>query len=243
MNSYTANRVATLLGVSRRRLVAASERASIGSITGHQRLFTEKDISLLRSRLGTAPVVASLTRNEVMVLAELSRRPFGLVSSRAVARACGLSPATATKAIHGLLTIGLVVERDEVVPLGHARRVRSLHANVHHPQWGALLPMLRQVVHPAMPGPSPSHRLPAHLRHAFWNVDEDTLTRVTPATDGSFIAVRALTTGDVNLLAYAAATVPASAWTRAGLARGLTDEQRALASSLAGNSPDVDHPA
>ena len=122
-----------------------------------------------------------------------------------------------------------------MVPLGHARRVRSLHANVRHPQWGALLPMLRQVVHPAMPGPSPSHRLPAHLRHAFWNVDEDTLTRVTPATDGSFIAVRALTTGDVNLLAYAAATVPASAWTRAGLARGLTDEQRALASSLAGS--------
>lgn len=127
LNSYTPNQAAALLGVSRRRIVAASERSGIGSMTGRRRLLTDADVSLLREQLGTAPIVESLSRNEVVVLAELSRRPFGLISSRAVARACGLSPATAAKAIRGLVSVGLVVERDEVVPLGRARQVRTLH--------------------------------------------------------------------------------------------------------------------
>ena len=93
--------------------------------------------------------------------------------------------------------------------------------------------MLRQVVNPAMPAPSPSEHVPRHVRHAFWNVDDDTLATVTPVTNGSFIAARALTTGDANLLAYAAATVSSAAWTLAGLGRGLTNGQRALANSLA----------
>ena len=89
------------------------------------------------------------------------------------------------------------------------------------------------MVNPAMPGPSPSEHVPAHVRHAFGNVHDDTLASVTPATDGSLIAVRVLTTGDVNLLAYAAATVAGAAWTRASRARRLSDEQRAMASTLA----------
>lgn len=237
MNTYTPSVVAALLGVSRRRIVAASERSGIGTMKGRRRLFTDTDVSLLREELGSAPVIESLSRSELVALAELSRRPCGLVSARAVARACGLSPATAAKAVHRLVAVGLVVERDEVVALGRARRVRSLHANVRHPQWGSLLPVLRQVVNPVMPVPSPSERVPAHVRHAFWNVDDDVLAGVTPATDGPFIAARALTTGDLDLLAFAAATVPRAAWTQAGRARGLTSEQRTLAHNLAGPRP------
>ena len=237
MNTYSPNDVAVLLGVSRRRVMAAADRGGIGTSAARRRVFTDEDVTLLREQLGSAPVVASLSRSEVAVLAELSRRPCGLVSARAVARACCLSTATAAKAVHSLVAAGLVVEREQVVALGRARRVRSLHANVRHPQWGDLLPVLRHAVPPARPGPSPSERVPAHLWHAFWNVDDDALSRVTAAADGQFIATRALTTGDLDLLAYAAATVAPASWKRAGQARGLTGEQRALASSLAGARP------
>jgi DNA-binding MarR family transcriptional regulator len=238
MNTYSSNGVAVTLGVSRRRVMAAADRGSIGTWNGRRRVFTEEDVTLLREQLGSAPVVASLSRGEVAVLAELSRRPCGLVSARAVARACGLSPATAAKAVRSLVAEGLVVESESVVALGRARRVRSLHANVRHPDWGSLLPLLRHAVPAARPGPSPVEPVPAHVRHAFWNVGDDTLSRVTPVTDGPFIATRALTTGDPDLLAYAAATVDPASWRRASRARGLADEQRALAASLAGARTD-----
>lgn len=233
MDRHTPSEVARRLGVSRRRVTSAAARDGIGVVTGNRRLFTDSDVSRLRDRLGRSPMVPSLSRSEVVVLAELSRRPRGLVSARAVARACGVSPTTAVKAIHSLVAAGLVMERDEVVALGRARRVRSLHANVRHPEWGALLPVLRQVSMPETSRASASAPIPAHLRHVFWNVDDVTLAGITPGEDGPFIASRALTTGDPDLLAFAVATVPRSAWTSAGRLRGLTDEQRAFASNLA----------
>lgn len=234
MNTCSPNGVAGLLGVSRRRVVATADRVGIGTVIGSRRVFTDADVTVLREHLGSSPTVSSLSRSEVAVLAELSRRPCGLVSARAVARACGLSPATAAKAVRSLVAAGLVVEREGVVALGRARRVRSLHVNVRHPGWSALLPALRSSAPPARPGPSRSQPVPAHVRHAFWNVDDDSLSRVTPDTDGPLIATRALTTGDPDLLAYAAATVDPASWKRAGRARGLADDQRALAASLAG---------
>ena len=237
MDRYTPSQVARRLGVSRRRLTSAAARDGIGVVTNGRRLFVDSDVSRLRDRLGTSPMGTSLSRSEAVVLAELSRRPRGLVSARAVARACGLSPTTAAKAIRSLVAAGLVIERDAVIALGRARRVRSLHPNVRHPQWSALLPLLRQVSAPATSQLSASVPIPAHVRHAFWNVDDVTLAGITPAEDGPFIASRALATEDPDLLAFAVATVPRSAWTSAGRSRGLTDEQRAFASNLAREDP------
>jgi hypothetical protein len=97
------------------------------------------------------------------------------------------------------------------------------------------LPALRSVVPPTSTHPGPSARapLPAHVRHAFWNVDDATLARLTPAQDGPYIAARALTTGDPDLIAYATATLTSEAWARAARTRGLTAGQRALAHNLA----------
>ena len=52
--------------------------------------------------------------------------------------------------------------------------------------------MLRQVVNPAMPAPSPSEHVPRHVRHAFWNVDDDTLATVTGLGRGLTHGQRAL---------------------------------------------------
>lgn len=222
-----------MLGVSRRRVTAAADRLGVGTVKGTRRLFTEDDVTALREALGATLDIPSLSRAESLVLAELSRRPRGLVSARAVARACGLSPTTAAKAIRSLISIGLVVEREETVALGRATVVRSLHVNVRHPQWGQLLPALRGITPPNRPAPSPAAPLPAYVRHAFWNVDGATLRRLTPRVDGAFIAARALTTDDPQLLAYATATVSAAAWKQAATTRGLNDEQRAFARNLA----------
>lgn len=240
MNTYSVTGAAALLGTSRRRVLSAADTHRIGTLTGGRRTFTDTDIDALRTRLGHVTDIPTLTRSETLVLAELARRPRGLNSARAVARATDLAPATAAKAVRSLLAAHLIVERDEVVPLGRAVRVRSLHANPRHPQWGHLLPALRDVS-PPNPDPDTSgdaanDPIPAHLRHAFWNVDDATLARLTPAQDGPFIAARALTTGDPDLIAYATATLPASAWARAERTRGLAPDQRAMAHNLATTS-------
>ncbi|MBK5248655.1 MAG: MarR family transcriptional regulator [Actinomycetales bacterium] len=121
--------------------------------------------------------VDGLTRSEALVLAELARRPRGLASRREVARACSISPATASKAIGGLIASGLVTETPTVLPLGIATTVRLLRANAAHPRWTGLLPQLRVIV-PAAQGPA-DDRLPARLRHAFWNVPPATYRTLT----------------------------------------------------------------
>ncbi|MDQ1246064.1 MAG: hypothetical protein QG597_431 [Actinomycetota bacterium] len=237
MDSQTPSQVAAMLGVSRRRVAVAADRMGVGATNGKRRLFNEAEVDALRGELGCSTDIASLSRSESLVLAELSRRPLGLLSVRAVARACSLSPTTAAKAVRALISGGLVVEREETLALGSATVVRSLHANVRHPQWGNLLSALRSITGPNRAAPSPESPLPAHLRHAFWNVDNATLRRITPEADGAFLATRALTTDDPQLLAYATATVPASAWRKASQARGLTDEQRVYARNLATKCP------
>lgn len=163
------------------------------------------------------------------MLAALARRPRGLVSARAVARACGIAPSTAARAVRSLVAIGLVIQRDQVVTLDRSRRVRLITVNVRHPRWGALLPTLTATALPTVAGPSATDPMPRSLQHAFWNVSDTTYATLTPATDGSFIATRALTTLDPNLLAYAAATVAPSDWDRATRTRGLSPTDREFA--------------
>jgi len=232
MNTYSPNVVANTLGVSRRRVVAAAGRARLGTTAGSRLTFSEGDVDVLRTLLGCSSSATGLSRSESLVLAELARRPRGLNSARAVARACGMSAATASKAVKSLVASGLVVAKDEVRPLGRATRVRVLYANTRHPHWSALLTSLRAVAAPRVDQPKPTDPVPRDVAHAFWNVSPQVFACLTPARDGAFIASRALTTADPELLAYAAAVVTPEQWRRASAVRGLSDRDRALASNL-----------
>ena len=175
--------------------------------------------------------VDGLTRSEAVVLAELARRPRGLASRREVARACSISPTTASKAIGGLIASGLVTETPTVLPLGIATTVDLLRANAAHPRWSALLPQLRKVI-PAAQGRT-TDRLPARLRHAFWNVPPTTYRALTATKDGAFIAARALSTMDLELLGWAAVSLPADAWRIAARGRGLSKPAQRMALNFA----------
>lgn len=235
MNSCSPEDVATQLGTSRRRVTRAARVVGVGDVQGRRVRFSEEDVETLARRLGVSPPVPGLSRTESRVLAELSRRPNGLVSARAVARACSLAPAAASGAVQAIVERGLVRETKKTVALGRAREVTMLTANVEHPQWDMLLERLRHVRSPTPQDPD-GRGLPAHLRHAFWNVDGDTYGDLDLRADGPFIASRAITTGDPALMAFAASRLDPAAWQPVVDLRGLTSEQRQTARNLAGSS-------
>ncbi|NUT36969.1 MAG: MarR family transcriptional regulator, partial [Hamadaea sp.] len=107
-------------------------------------VFAAADEEALEAELGVA-AGCPLPRSQMRVLAELSLRPRGLASARAVAQACGLAPATASAAVKSLQDEGFIVVRDG-----------ALHADVLHPRWVELRPLLREVrapvKEPADPG-------------------------------------------------------------------------------------------
>jgi len=129
----TPEQVARRLGTSRRRVVSAARRLGVGRAASGGWLFSAGDEAALRAELGV-DAGGPLPRSQMRVLAELSLRPRGLVSARAVAEACGLAPATASAAVKALLADGFIVVRDG-----------ALHADVLHPRWLELRPLLREV--------------------------------------------------------------------------------------------------
>lgn len=132
----TAEQVARRLGTSRRRIVSAAARLNIGRVVAGHWSFSPADQEKLAEELGV-DAGGPLPRSQMRVLAELSLRPHGLVSARAVAVACGLAPATASAAVKALSEAGFIVVR-------HG----ALHVDVLHPRWLELRPMLRQIRQP-----------------------------------------------------------------------------------------------
>lgn len=236
MNTYTSEQVAARLGTSRKRVHAAAKTLGlVGDGRGARVRFTGEQANRLAEVLGATPPVEGLTRTESLVLAVLSRRPMGLVSHRAVARACSLSPATAVKAVGSLQAKGLVTVEREVRALGRAQEVTVIRANNLHPDWSRRLGQL-QHVHPPVSQDDGAAELPAYLRHAFWNVDDATYKSLDIHKNGAYIADRALTTNDPNLLAFAAAHLDADAWKGAARARGRSVRGKRLADNLARNA-------
>ena len=138
---------------------------------------------------------------------------------------------TAARSVRILRVSDLIIERKEVRALGRARRIRVLFANTDHPDWHVIQEQLNGV-QVALSSPDPRAPLPPHLRHAFWNVDDSIYAELTPATHGSYIASRALSTGDPELIEYATSTVAPADWRISARMRGLTVEQRALAKRM-----------
>lgn len=186
---------------------------------------------MLERHLGKIPRLEGLSREAVLVLAALARRPLGLRSARAVARAAGISPTAASQTLKRLQREGLVERQKRRVVLGRVVDVEVWQVNVAHRRWQRLSPALVGVVLPdRRVAESRDRKVPGWLRHLFWNVDVD---KLDVNRDGAFIAGRVLASADAQAHAWAATTLPSDAFLAAASQRGLDRRRAALARNLA----------
>lgn len=230
MDTISAAALARELGTSVPRITRVARQLSIDARGANGRYsFTSPEADHVRRALGMTPQAEGLSRSEVMVLAALRNAPLGLVSARAVARRSGLSPTAAARALESLCAKELVRRKGEMVAAGRAREMEIWRANLQHPLWRGLDPVLERVKPPERPAPVAT-RVPRRLRHLFWNTAE---SQLDVAHAGSYIARRLLRTMDLQGLAWGAQALGPKDWERAALARGLDPKVRRLARNLA----------
>lgn len=232
--TLSTGEVAAALGTTRSRVhraVAAEVVRPARTSGGHLR-FTADDVGVLERRLGVVPRVSGLSREEVLVLAALMYRPFGLRSARAVARSARISPTTASRALARLMGMGLVGRRLRRVVMGEVVDVEVWEVNRRHRLWGELRSALASVVFAQAPvgGNGEGSTPPVWLRHLFWNAE---VGKLDLERDGAYIAGRVLGSEDVQAHAWGAANLPAAAFRRAASIRGLEPRRVALARNLA----------
>lgn len=230
MDTISGAGLARELGTSVPRITRAVERLGIDARQANGRLaFTPRQAERVCRMLGVTPRVEGLTRPETVVLAALRCAPFGLVSARAVSRRSGLSPTAAARALKSLLAKNLVVRTSEVIAAGRAREAEVWYANLTHPRWPALDPILHRVQRPDRPKPPPG-RVPRRLRHLFWNTAENQLD---VGRAGAYIARRLLQTMDLQGLAWGTKALDPEDWRKGAKARGLDPRIKRLAHNLA----------
>jgi hypothetical protein len=218
------------LGTSVPRVVRAAERLRIPARQPNRRFaFTPSQAEQVRRELGVVVGADGLSRTEIVVLAALRNAPLGLVSIRAVARRGGISPTAGGRALRSLLGKGLVTKTREIVAAGRAREMTAWRANLTHPRWPSLEPILQQVRHPSQRSRR-DEKVPPHLRHLFWNTAPEQLD---VRSAGSYIARRLLRAMDLQGLAWGAKTLSAEDWLGGAKARGLSSGTRRLAHNLA----------
>jgi DNA-binding MarR family transcriptional regulator len=232
MDSISGAEAAARLETSIPRVVRAAERLGLRTASGRLSL-TQAQYEELRDELGTTPRIGGLSPTEVKVLAALRRAPLGLVSARAAASRAGLSPTAASRALRGLERRKLAYRRRAALALGRARETELWHANVLDPRWSQIAEGL-DGVRPAKRRPTPKEadrdRVPARLRHLFWNVDP---AQLDTSRAGAFIARRLLRSDDPEGLAWGVAHLKPSDWREGARARGLDPRVRAMAENLA----------
>jgi DNA-binding Lrp family transcriptional regulator len=229
----SASEAAARLGTSIPRVMRAAERLGMRSAPGRLSL-TRAQYERLRDMLGATPPVEGLSPTQVKVLAALRRAPLGLVSARAVAARADVSPTAASRALRELERRELVYRRTATLALGRAREAELWHANVLHREWSGIAAALDGVRPPRRGRPSPRggnrDRVPARLRHLFWNVDP---AQLDASRAGPFIARRLLRSGDPEGLAWGASHLKPRDWREGARARGLDPRVRAMAQNLA----------
>jgi hypothetical protein len=231
MDTLTTGQAARMLGTSIprvKRALAGSGPVAKGN--GGRAVIPSSTYQQLVQRLGVVPEVPGLSREEVLVLAVMNRRPLGLSSARAAAESGGISPSSASRALEHLRDLGYATQDVEKLVEGRvvARpiwRVRRSGAS-----WQRVAPLIRQVVPPqtkARPEELP-RRVPRRLAHLFWNAD---LGKVQLPRDARYVAGR--------ILAHAAlCRVARCAWpVRCGFATGPFGLQPRLSSPAAGGPP------
>jgi DNA-binding transcriptional ArsR family regulator len=232
MDRLSAAAVARELGTSVPRVKRAIERLGLEVREGrHGRVeLTRSQVESLRRELGVGARFGDLSGTQVQVLTALARAPLGLVSVRAVARRAGVSPTAASRALGRLTDRGLVRRQTEWVSAGRAQRMDVYRAAFDAAEWPQLAPRLTPVRPPARLRPEQDRRVPAHLRHLFWNTAS---SQLDPDHAGGYIAQRLLTARDPAGIAWGIEQLQSDDWEKAAQGRGLDASQRSLARNIA----------
>lgn len=233
MDTLSAADLARELSTSVPRVTRAARRLKIdgGRADGRRYAFSPDAAEHLRKALGSTPAADGLSRSELVALAALRSAPFGLASARAVARRGALSPTTAARALESLARKGLAFRSESMLADGQARWAGVWRANILHPGWPSLAPVLAGI---RRPEPQQARRrdarVPARLRHLFWNT---AASQLDVRRAGPYIARRLLREMDLQGLAWGAQALAPRDWERAAEARGLDPKTRRLGLNLA----------
>ena len=134
--------------------VARAVRSGLvpGERRGNRTLVSHDAVTSLASLWGLAPRHRELTRQELFVLTVLRLRPLGVRSAGAVARAAGVSPATAARALLRLQQAGLVERAALVLPGRRSGGARVWRARIDAGPWQQVEPLRRRVGLPGRAG-------------------------------------------------------------------------------------------
>lgn len=229
----SAREAARRLGTSVPRVKRAVERSGmrVERGPGDRVRLRGSQLERLRRELGRDVPLPGLSKTEARVLAGLAGSPRGLPSVRAAALRAGVSPTAAGRAVNELERKGLLRRERTFISAGRAKEVDLLTANVTAPSWSELAPSLAMIEPPHRGERPKERRVPARLRHLFWNTDP---AQLYVDRAGGYIARRLIQTGDLEGLAWGADALGRADWLQAAKARGLRPEDRALAHNLAG---------
>ena len=198
---------------------------------GKERQLNASQFAALRKRLGCAPPIDGLTREERFVLAALNLHPLGMRSIRAVARSASVSPTTASRAVAHLLAKGLATAGTERVVEGAAVDATVLRVARGSTDWIEIAPAVRTVVLPSRHEQrTPPKAVPQRLWHHFWNAEP---SKVRLPFDSDYVAARLLRSDDPQALSWAASNLDAISIGKVARLRGLDDKRRSMIRHLA----------
>jgi excisionase family DNA binding protein len=235
--TLTSGQVARELGTTVPRVLRAVRDGVVPTLRrGNRFLFDAEAVEQLRRRWGTAPAIPGLTREDVLVLAALGRRPFGLRSARAVARAAGVSPTTAGSSLRRLVDQGYLARRTIRVAEGDVRDVAVWTVRWTGAPWLRVAETVGQAALPAgpvpatRPGQEADGRVPPRLGHLFWNED---LQGLDLDRNAGLVADRILRSEDPEAHAWMLHRLPSDAIVQATRTRNLDPRRVRLGRPLA----------
>lgn len=170
MDTYrTTGQVSRELGVSVPRVLRAVREGVVpAGRRGNRTVLSDQSVESLRTRWGSVPRLDGLTREEVLVLVALSRRPLGLRSARAAALDAGISPTTASRALRRLQGLGYLEQTRQQVPGAASGTDETWRVRVGRPPWSHTAGRLAGARLPTPRGtPAPVTAVPARLLHLF----------------------------------------------------------------------------
>ena len=234
MDTKTTGQVAAELGTTVPRVHRALTRLGIQperTPGGHLKL-NHDDLLQLTDELGRVPKIDGLRREQVLVLAALARRPIGLISARAAARAAGVSPTAASFALSSLAEQDYIEQVELTAVEGRVHSITLWRVKWTSAQWRGVAPLLARTVLPHANRVIPSNGLlPRRLAHLFWDVPNP--AAIDLRASGSTVANRILSSTDPQALSWAATGLSPSDLIAGAQFRNVDDRVRSLAQNLA----------
>jgi MarR family len=229
----TSGQVARELATTVPRVLRAARNGEVPTTRrGNRFLFDAAAVQALRRRWGSFPTIPGLSREDVLVLAALGRRPLGLRSARAVARTAGVSPTTAGRSLRRLVEQGYVARETVRVAEGEVRDVAVWTVRWAGPAWLRVAGTIGQTELPASTAEPRQARggLPPRLAHLFWNED---LGALDPERHAGLVADRILRSDDPEAHAWMLQRLPPRAILQATGTRNLDPRRARLGRLLA----------